>query len=94
MLNYESIVNLPDNVAAAGDEMKNFLFTGTTGWYKLEANYLSSTLSITEHVVGSYTYTYDYDNLYLVGDYNATDGTWDAGNAAAFTKVDEGIFSS
>lgn len=35
---YESIVNLPSNVAAAGDEEDNFLFTGTTGWYRIAVN--------------------------------------------------------
>ena len=91
--NYESLVNLPSNVSAAGDDDKNFMFTGTTGWYKLEVNYLTSTLSIAEHIAGAETYTYDYTNLYIVGDYNAIDGAWDANNAAAFTKVSEGVFS-
>ena len=90
--NFESIVNVPTNVSAAGDADKNFMFTGTTGWYKIEADYLSSTLTIAEHTVGSTTYTYDYANLYIVGDYG-TDGVWDANNAVAFTKVSEGLFT-
>ncbi|MDA3953325.1 MAG: SusE domain-containing protein [Bacteroidales bacterium] len=91
--NYGSLITLSDNVDEAGDDDNNFLFTGTTGWYKIEADYLTSTLTIAEHTVGSVTYTYDYDNLYLVGDYNSTDGFWDADNADAFTKVSEGLFS-
>ena len=90
--NYESFVTLPDNVSAAEDEMKNFTFTGTTGWYKIEADYLTSTLIIAEHTVGAETYTYDYANLYIVGDYGA-DGVWDADNAVAFTKLSEGLFT-
>lgn len=91
--NSESLITLPVNVENAGDVSKNFLFTGTTGWYKIEADYLTSTLTISEHTVGAATYTYDYDNLYLVGDYNSTDGVWDANNAVAFTKVSEGLFT-
>ena len=91
--NSNSLVNLPGNVTSAGDTDKNFLFTGTTGWYKIAADYVTSTLTIDEHTVGAATYTYDYDNLYIVGDYNATDPFWDAENAVAFTKVSEGLFT-
>ncbi len=90
--NSESIITYSSNVSAANDEMKNFVFTGTSGWYKIEANYLTSELIVEEHVAGTETYTYDYDNLYLVGDYNSTDGVWDAANAVPFTKVSEGLF--
>ncbi|MCK5169371.1 MAG: SusF/SusE family outer membrane protein [Bacteroidales bacterium] len=91
--NFNSFAVLPDNVDDAGDDDNNFKFTGATGWYKIEADYLASTLTIAEHTVGAATYTYDYDNLYIVGDYNATDPVWDAENAVAFTKVSEGIFT-
>ncbi|OFX22813.1 MAG: hypothetical protein A2041_02065 [Bacteroidetes bacterium GWA2_31_9b] len=91
--NFGSLITLPATVSSAEDADKNFLFTGATGWYKIEADYLASTLTIAEHTVGSVTYTYDYNNLYLVGDYNSTDGVWDANNAVAFTKVSEGLFS-
>ena len=91
--NSESLITYSSNVSAAGDDMKNFVFTGSSGWYKIEANYLTSELNITEYISGAETYTYDYDNLYLVGDYNTTDGVWDANNAVAFTKVSEGLFT-
>jgi hypothetical protein len=90
--NYESIVNLPDNVAEAGDANKNFLFTGVTGWYKIEANYLTSSLNIQEYENNGFTYQYDYDKLYLVGSMSG----WDAGaNPPQFemTKLAEGVFS-
>jgi len=91
--NFNSFAVLPDNVDDAGDDDdNNFKFTGVTGWYKIEADYLTSTLTIAEHTVGSTTYTYDYANLYIVGDYGA-DGVWDADNAVAFTKVSEGLFT-
>ncbi len=92
--NFNSFAVLPDNVDDAGnDDDNNFKFTGATGWYKIEADYLTSTLTIAEHTVGSETYTYDYDNLYIVGDYNDADPFWDAGNAVAMTKVSEGLFT-
>lgn len=91
--NSESLINMPQSVSEADDADKNFLFTGETGWYRIEADYLTSTLSISEYTFGSYTYTYDYSNLYLVGDYNAADGAWDANNAKVFTKVSEGVFT-
>jgi hypothetical protein len=91
--NSSSLITYSDNVSKANDGMMNFLFTGTSGWYKIEANYLTSELTIAEHTAGSETFTYDYPNLYLVGDYNSTDGVWDAGNAVPFTKVSEGLFT-
>lgn len=90
---FDSFITLPDMVKAAKDEDNNFVFNGNTGWYKIEANYITSTLSIASHVVGSETYNYTYDKLYLVGDYNSVDGEWDYANAAAFTKVEEGLFT-
>ncbi|MFO7842981.1 MAG: SusF/SusE family outer membrane protein [Bacteroidales bacterium] len=91
--NSESLINLSDNVDEANDEEKNFLFTGATGWYRIEADYLTSNLNITEHISGAETYTYDYPSLYMVGEYNSTDGVWDAINAAAFTRVSEGLYT-
>lgn len=91
--NSSSLITYSDNVSKANDEMMNFLFTGTSGWYKIEANYLTSELTIAEHTAGAATYTYDYPNLYLVGDYNSTDGVWDAQNAVPFTKDGEGLYS-
>lgn len=91
--NFGKFATKSDNIEAAGDDAGNFKFTGETGWYKVEADFVSSSLNITSHVVGSATYGFDYDNLYLVGDYNATDPTWDAGNAVAFTKVSEGVYT-
>jgi len=90
--NSESLVTVPSSVTSAGDDDKNFLFNGTTGWYKIAVNYLTSTLEISEHTAGSATYTYDYASLYLVGDYGS-DGVWDANNAAEFTKLSEGVYS-
>jgi hypothetical protein len=52
-----------------------------------------SSLNITEHVAGAETYTYDYPVIYLVGDYNTTDPVWDAFNAPAFTRVEEGVYT-
>lgn len=91
--NSSSLITYSDNVSKANDGMMNFLFTGTSGWYKIEANYLTSELTIAEYTAGSETFTYDYPNLYLVGDYNSTDGVWDADNAVAFNKVGEGLFT-
>ena len=91
--NAGSLITLSDNVEKAGDEEHNFLFTGSTGWYRIEADYLMSSLNITEHVAGAETYTYDYPAIYLVGDYNSTDGVWDAVNAPAFTRVEEGVYT-
>ncbi|HAF29165.1 MAG TPA: hypothetical protein DCG75_08975 [Bacteroidales bacterium] len=90
--NYESLVNLPDNVASAGDEMKNFTFTGATGWYKIEADYLTSTLIIETYEHNGHTYVEDYDQLYLVGSISG----WDAqANPPQFemTKLSEGVFT-
>ncbi len=91
--NSGSLITYSSNVSAAGDNMKNFVFTGTSGWYKIEANYLTSMLTIEEYVFGAETYTYDYDNLYIVGDYDPSVSAWDANNAVAFTKESEGIFT-
>jgi len=91
--NSGSLITLSDNVGKADDEDHNFLFTGTTGWYRIEADYLISNLNITEHTAGAETYTYDYPDFYIVGDYNSTDGAWDAYNAAAFTRVAEGVYT-
>ncbi|MFP4025811.1 MAG: SusE domain-containing protein [Thiohalospira sp.] len=91
--NSESLITLSDNVDKADDEDQNFLFSGTTGWYRIEADYLTSNLNITEHTSGAVTYTYDYPDLYLVGDYNNTDGVWDAFNAPAFTREAEGVYT-
>jgi hypothetical protein len=91
--NFGKFATISDNIEAAGDDAGNFKFTGETGWYKVEADFVSSTLTISTHVVGAATYGFDYDNLYLVGDYNAADPTWDADNAVAFNKVSEGVYS-
>jgi len=91
--NYGSFAILPADVENAGGDNNNLKFTGVTGWYKIEADFVLSTLTIASHVVESTTYGYDYDNLYIVGDYNSTDPTWDADNAVAFTKVSEGVFT-
>ncbi|MCB2195018.1 MAG: SusF/SusE family outer membrane protein [Bacteroidetes bacterium] len=90
---FDSFITIPETVKAAKDEDNNFIFKGNTGWYKIEADYITSTLSIAQHVVGSETYTYTYENLYLVGDYNSVDGEWDYDNAVAFTKVGEDLFT-
>ncbi len=91
--NFGKFATTSDNIEAAGDDAGNFKFTGETGWYKVEADFVSSTLTITSHVVESTTYGFDYDNLYLVGGYNSTDPFWDAGNAVAMTKKSEGVFT-
>ena len=90
--NFESVVNVPTNVSAAGDDDKNFMFTGATGWYKIEADYLTSTLIIETYEHNGHTYVEDYDKLYLVGSISG----WDAqANPPQFemTKLSEGSFS-
>ncbi|GAB7086911.1 SusF/SusE family outer membrane protein [Marinifilum fragile] len=91
--NFGKFATKSDNIEAAGDNAGNFKFTGETGWYKVEADFVSSALTITSHVVESTTYGFDYDNLYLVGGYNSTDPEWDPANAVAMTKVSEGVFT-
>ncbi|MDQ2180021.1 SusF/SusE family outer membrane protein [Marinifilum sp. D714] len=91
--NFGKFATKSDNIEAAGDNAENFKFTGETGWYKVEADFVSSALTITSHVVESTTYGFDYDNLYLVGGYNSTDPEWDPENAVAMTKVSEGVFT-
>lgn len=91
--NYGKFATTSDNIVAAGDDAGNFKFTGETGWYKVEANFLTSTLSISSHVVGAATYESDYDKLYLVGGYNSTDPNWDPANAVEMTKESEGVFT-
>jgi len=91
--NFAKFATKSENIEAAGDDAGNFKFTGETGWYAVTADFVSSTLTITPHVVESTTYGYDYDNLYMVGGYNSTDPFWDAANAVAMTKKSEGIFT-
>ena len=91
--NFAKFATRSDNIEAAGDEAGNFKFTGETGWYKVEADFVSSSLTISSHVVGSTTYGYDYNDLYIVGGYNSTDPNWDETNAVAMTKKSEGVYS-
>lgn len=91
--NFAKFATKSENIVAAGDDAGNFKFTGETGWYKVEADFVSSTLAISSHVVGSTTYVSDYEKLYLVGGYNSTDPFWDADNAVEMTKVSEGVYT-
>lgn len=91
--NANSLVNYPSNVTRAGDDMKNFVFTGASGWYKIETDYINSTLTIEDYVFGAETYTYDYDSIYIVGDYNNTDPAWDPSKASGMTKKSEGVYT-
>jgi hypothetical protein len=91
--NFGKFATTSDNIEAAGDDDGNFKFTGETGWYKVEADFVSSKLTITSHVVGSATYEFDYDKLYLVGGYNSTDPNWDPTNAVEMTRESEGIYT-
>jgi len=90
--NAGSLITLSDNVEKAGDEEKNFLFTGATGWYRIEADYLTSTLNISAYENNSYTYQYDYDKLYVVGSISGWDAQADP-PSMEMTKISEGVFS-
>ncbi|MFT5748842.1 MAG: hypothetical protein ACI93S_000089 [Ancylomarina sp.] len=91
--NFGKFATLSENIEAAGDDEGNFKFTGETGWYAVTADFASSTLTISSHIVESTTYGFDYENLYIVGGYNSTDPNWDETNAVAMTKKSEGVYT-
>ncbi|MGQ1784379.1 SusF/SusE family outer membrane protein [Saccharicrinis sp. GN24d3] len=91
--NFGKFATVSDNIVAAGDEAGNFKFTGETGWYAVTADFVNSNLTIAPYVEGSETYTFDYPNVYLVGDYNATDPAWSPESGPALTRENEGVYT-
>ena len=91
--NFAKFATRSENIVAAGDDAVNFKFTGETGWYKVEADFVQSKLTIEKKLEGSTTYTAKPDALYLVGNYNTTDPEWAPTTAPIFTKTSEGVFT-
>ena len=88
--NFAKFATRSENIEAAGDDAGNFKFTGETGWYAVTADFVSSNLTIAAYE----TYVSDYPNIYLVGDYNATDPAWSPGTSPELTRKSEGIYST
>ncbi|MGZ2369736.1 SusF/SusE family outer membrane protein [Ancylomarina sp. YFZ004] len=91
--NFGKFATLSENIEAAGDDAGNFKFTDETGWYAVTADFVSSKLTIAPYIFGSATYTFDYPNVYLAGDYNATDAAWSPETGPAFTRKSEGVYT-
>ncbi|MCZ4694736.1 SusF/SusE family outer membrane protein [Ancylomarina euxinus] len=87
--NFGKFATVSDNIEAAADDAGNFKFTGETGWYAVTADFVNSNLTIAAYE----SYVGDYPNIYLVGDYNATDPAWSPGTSPEMTRKSEGVYS-
>ena len=89
--NFGKFNEVTDNISNDGTENNYFKFTGKSGWYKVEADFNTSKLSVVKYVSDGNVFTYDYPSIYLVGDYGGE--TWSPSTAPKFNRESEGIFT-